>query len=173
MSIQNQLSNSSHVLKFTKRSISDPDKIINDFEIQLQEYEVPTFAISTAEGAAPKIAGFQIVGTAVEYTPLTVTALLDEDLKGWLEIYKWMKELVEPKKGNPVKFNDSVAQASLHILTNNRTTRQLIAEFRNIYPVELTGWVFANNQSDDVPPLTYNVTFQYESYSINDQGIKI
>lgn len=159
---KNILSESSHLFIINKQGTDDT-------QLMVQSFEMPTITLGQTPGGAPKLEGFQIVGTKMQFDPLILQVLLDEDLQAWYQMYSWMKELVDPKGGNPVKFNDSVSQAQLHILTNNKTNQNIIIEFKNIWPTTLSGFTFATNTTDDIPPMVFDVTFNFDSFRVRTE----
>jgi len=96
----------------------------------------------------------------VEYSPLDLTFLIDEDLVNYKEIHEWIVgQVTEPDQGNK-KTRDM----SLMILNSNlRTTREV--KFYDAYPISLSSLQFdATAQSIDY--LTASASFQYSYYKI-------
>lgn len=138
----------------------------DDLQLMVQAFELPTLTINEVPGPAIKTENFQVPGTKMAFDPLSLTILLDEDLDSWYQVYKWMKEIVDPSAGNPIEILDSVSQAQLHILTNNKSNNNIVVEFKNIWPSILGGFSFSTNTDDDVPPIVFDVTFNYNSFKI-------
>lgn len=152
-----------HLFKITKPGLKT-------FEFQVQAVTLPGFSASTAAGAAPKIQDFAIIGSTAIYGDLVLSILLDENMDSYFEIYSWLKELVEPEKGTPVKFNDSVAEATLFITTNNKTLNNDFAvDFHKIWPYAVSEIAFDTTTTDDAH-LSFTATFKYRTFTINRNG---
>lgn len=143
---------------------------LKTFTYQVQAVTLPGFSASTAAGPAPKISDFSVIGTSAIYGDLVLSILLDENMDTYFEIYQWLKELVEPEKGTPVKFNDSVAEAVLYILTNNKTLNNDFAvNFHKLWPYAISEIPFDATTSDDAP-LSFTATFKYRTFDITRNG---
>lgn len=154
-----------HLFQITKPNLKT-------FTYQVQAVTLPGFAATTAAGVAPKIADFGIVGTTAIYGDLVMSILLDENMDSYFEMYKWLKELIEPEKGTPVKFNDSVSEGILFILTNNKTTNtDFEVNFHKIWPYSISEIPFETTTTDD-GPMAFTVTFKYRTFDITRGGIK-
>lgn len=165
MSFENLQKQTNHLLQINKRGTGA-------FEVMIQSFALPGIALSEAGGPAPKIAGFSVVGTSVGYSDLVCKVLLDENMNSYFDIYKWVKELCEPEKHNGVKFNDSVSEASLYVLTNNKTTdTKFIVNFHRLWPVNLGEIQFDTTTTDD-QVITVDVTFKYRTFTINRDGVE-
>jgi hypothetical protein len=97
----------------------------------------------------------RIPGETLAFDSLNVTFIVDEELKNYLEIYKW---LYENTRTEDLKWRDM----TLSILTNqNNTNKQIV--FRSVIPISLTSIDF-NVQSTEVEYLTCSVEFQYAEF---------
>lgn len=164
MSFKNLQKHTNHLLTINKRNTGS-------FTLMVQSTNVPAITANEATAGAPKRAGFSIIGTALGFGDLTCKVLLDENMDSYFEIYRWIKELVEPEKHNPVKFNDSVSEASLFLLTNNKTDdTKFIIDFHKIWPISLSEINFDAATTDDAP-ITFDVTFKYRTLTIKRDGI--
>ena len=166
MTTKNLLTRTNHLLIFTRPGLAD-------VELLLQDVALPALSITKAAAPAPKVAGHTIPGTGITYTPIVVSVLCDENMDAYLAIYKWLKELVEPYKGNPVKLAESYSQASLHLLTNNKTSTGLIFEFKNLWPFDLGSVEFSTKDEDDTTVSVFPVSFEYSDYVIKKDGVVI
>jgi len=139
-----------------------------------------------------------VPGEKLNYEPLQMTFLVDENLENFQEIHGWLVGLGFPRdysefrnlvsSGNdrfPAK-NQSVSteigkvkygaantggiysDATLTILTSKNNS-QLEVRFRNLFPTGLTGLQY-NQQAADVDYLTATVSFSYEIYDFATTG---
>lgn len=163
MSQYNLQKPTNHLFEITKPGMKT-------FNFQCQSVMLPGFSAGTVGGASPKIGDFAIIGTTATYGDLVLSILLDEKMDSYFELYKWLKELIEPEKGNPVSFKDSVAEAILFITTNNKSFMDFSVEFHQIWPYAVSEIPFDTTTTDDAP-LTFTATFKYRTYTIHRDGI--
>lgn len=120
----------------------------------------------------------KVPGDHLDFSPLTATFNVDEDLRNWEEIYKWMESYGFPESGsqygNPnlprnqlagSKFSDIVVQTY-----TNHYNQNIEWVFKGAYPTNLSGLDFSI-QNLDVPILTCTVTFEYTSFSLNRKKV--
>lgn len=120
------------------------------------------------------------MGDTLEYQPLEVTFLVNEDLSNFREIHDWMTGIGFPE--NTEQFATAVAQdaalkpssttlinpstltsdATITILTN-KNNPTLKVNFRNAYPTSISSLQY-NTQITDTEQLTATVTFGYDIY---------
>lgn len=107
-------------------------------------------------------------GDKIIYEPLTLTFLVDEDLKVWEELYNWaagntypidQKQYAEQlKKGGPY------ADMQLIFLKNSYQSN-LSFKFWNCHPIFL-GTINFSSSSDAESVLTTEVTFRFDTFEI-------
>jgi hypothetical protein len=111
-------------------------------------------------------------GEVLTFESLNINFVLDEDMKNWLEIFNWMKELGFPSSFDEAFENsntnklyiDGTIDATLNIL-NNKKLKNLKCVFKNIFPVSLSSIEFDDTTSE-VDPIIITATFDYVSYDI-------
>jgi len=115
----------------------------------LPDISVPEIAtpFRTDYGYAP--------GEKLEYAPLTVSFLVDEDMVNYKEMYNWMKE-------NAKEIGDSTVDATLAILSSHSNVVQEI-KFVDCFPTSLTALDF-NAQNTDIEYFTAQATLRYNYY---------
>ena len=108
-------------------------------------------------------------GDTLSYSELSVTFILDEDLKGYIELYDWMERLVNKEfigeELRSSKINPEIpsqADISLSILSshNNQIKRVL---YKACTPTSLSGLQFSSIASG-VEYLTFNVSFAFTGF---------
>lgn len=97
---------------------------------------------------------------------LTLSFVVDEELKNWLEIYNWMQSATNQtdfdKYEDPSKHLNS--ESLLFILDSNNIARFKV-NFYNIFPISLGGLNF-DTQNTDSTPMYSEVTFDYTHHKI-------
>jgi len=137
---------------------------IQDKVYFLQRYNLPGFTIGEATQSTP----YQVIsvpGSSVSYNPLNASFILDEDMKVWYDLWKWM-------------FNnnkdDKTSDFSMHIWNNTVKRYVMRLDF-------IGAWVQQENDindftnfatNDDTQPRLLDVLFKYAYYKpilLNDE----
>ena len=110
-------------------------------------------------------------GDKLVFEALTITALIDEDLRIWEETYKWIKGLTRPKEYEEYIRKTIKTPATglyfdgyLTINTNSNNPNMRI-KFHNCHPTSLSGINFDTKVDADTIP-TCDITFRYDLYEI-------
>jgi hypothetical protein len=112
-------------------------------------------------------------GEKLTYDPLTISAIMDEDLRVWEETYNWLKSLTRPhsfseypRKGpdkrtliEPLYFDGFLT------LNTNANNPNLRFKFRNCHPTAIGMVNFDTKVNADVIP-TCDLTFRYDTFEI-------
>lgn len=109
-------------------------------------------------------------GDKLTYDELTVTAIIDEDLRVWEETYNWIKSLTKPNDYSQyVKYynkkNTPYHDAELTINTNANVPN-IRFKFTECHPV-LLGSIPFNTTENATKTLTVDITFRYDQYYID------
>lgn len=111
-------------------------------------------------------------GSTIEFDPLIVTFLVDRELSGWLEIYKWMLSLNnyethESKAWHPKGQPEAL---TIHILDNTKTRIVMSVHYYSPFPSDLSEIEF-NYREDSDPAVPCTATFGYKSFAVEIDGI--
>ena len=134
--------------------------------------------MSVAETTIPTpFVDIPIFGDKVEFEPLTVTVLVDEDLQNFIEITNWMKAVGTPESFNQRteyystqkglsdnNLDNLFSDATLHILTNNKNPNKEVT-FRDIFPTTIGELTF--DSTGDNESVTTSISFQIRDYIID------
>ena len=118
----------------------------------VQTVALPGISLSPMEIGLPQRKGFARSTGTIQYEELTIAFLVDEYLKNWMEIYKWMI-------GNP-----SETSGVLTILSSSMNPT-MEAHFKQLFPTSLSALEFDSTTADP----TYqqaSVSFKYTEYTI-------
>lgn len=138
-----------------------------EIEYRAQQVSVPGFSMGSAD--VPTRFGLRVPFTGnAQYDDLNVTFLVGENLKDYLEIFRWMTTLAHPNDLTeyPRAEEDTVSDISVFIL--NSGSRPIFdIKFTDAFPVSLTSLDFDSTLSD-VQYATATVTFRYNRYYFNE-----
>ena len=146
----------------------------NGFKVTIDSNEFSNLQFFCTTANVPAIASNEVTseynnrrayfpGDSIEYSTFDITFIVDEELKNYLEVHKWLIEdaghdTFETKTGAPThrpKFKD----ITLSILTNKNTiNKQLL--FHDAFPTSLGELAF-NTQDTGVEYVTCTVSFRY------------
>ena len=136
----------------------------------LQGAELPGISLEQIEIAtvhSPR----KEVGTHVLFEELSVSFLVDEDLRNYQEIFNWILGLGAPNKFDEYKtfkeasFNENNKSDGTLTLLTGSTKPNLEVSFTNMWPITLSSISFSTTE-DTSNPVTADVTFAYDRYSI-------
>lgn len=106
-------------------------------------------------------------GDKLVYDPLTLTFLIDEDLKVWEETYNWMRGLTFPhdhQEYRNQKRSHLYSDATLEFVTNSYA-RNFRIKFTDCFPTSLSGVDLSFQENAAVTP-TATVTFRYGTFIV-------
>ena len=141
---------------------------IGDIQYFCQTVSIPSVSLGEVNRATPFLDMFS-PGTKLNYDPLDIEFLINEDMSSWVEMYKWFISIADPdgfEKRDGSKELQTIkhfSDASLTILSalNNPIIR---IHFRNLFPLTL-GSVDFDTKSSAETIMTVRATFRYESYN--------
>lgn len=138
-----------------------PETMFRVVSVNLPSVSIP--APSTGAISAPQY----FAGSSVEYNPITLTFIVDEDLKNYIEIFNWITQ--QQFNTSKDRLNESAlySDGSFLSLTNASNTNVAI-EFKSMFPIELGGIQFSTN--DTPGPAMCDVTFQYAYFTIKSKS---
>ena len=118
----------------------------------VQTASLPGISLTPMEIGLPQRTGLALNTGVIQYEELTITFLVDEYLKNWMEVYNWML-------GNP-----SETSGVLTILSSSMNPT-MEAHFKQLFPISLSALEFDSTTADP----TYqqaSVSFKYTEYTI-------
>ena len=160
-----------------------PNKFIINFSrapsIQYfcQSVSVPGISLSEVPQNTPFVDVY-LPGEKAIYDLLNITFLIDEELKGWIEIHDWIRALTFPKEFeeyqklgtlNTFTARSSVkkpqySDASVVILSSSNTPYYRFT-FRDLFPVSISTFVMSATD-DPSNTVSADATFRYSYYDI-------
>jgi hypothetical protein len=135
-----------------------------------QRANVPDITMPTTEFAT-RFRNLPIIpGGGVTFGDFTVQFIVDEDLKNYYSIHKWMRQNGRADDDADTPPKEEYSNAQLHIVTSSYNPA-FIVSFENIFPVSLSGLEF-NATMTDVEYITAEVTFKHQRFFILDKNMK-
>jgi len=108
-------------------------------------------------------------GDKIEHEPLTITSLVDEDLRVYEENYNWLLSLTFPEKfPQYVRSKDRKADPyhdGFLTLNNNANLPNIRVRFTHMHPVSISSIQLTTTENANVIP-TIDIVFQYDLLEI-------
>jgi hypothetical protein len=133
-----------------------------------QQVTLPGIAMSDAD--QPTTLGIPIkrpIG-AYRFQNFEMTFLVDEQMKNWLEIYKWMRamgNIDDDCTNNSLNFSQWMTDGNLYV-TNGNYRNVLTVTFKEIFPIALSGLKFISTSATYEPQMA-SATFAYTYYTFS------
>ncbi|CAM0099589.1 tail tube [Vibrio phage K567] len=139
------------------------------FVWQIQTASIPGVNMEVASIARgpkyAKLADNNIAGSATSYDSLSIQFLVDEDLKTYAELYRWMLTMNNPN--GPSNPDGKVPSTLLlHILDNNKDKIVATYRFINAFPKSLSQVEWNYTEAGDVEVVTCDVEFEYAYFEM-------
>ena len=136
-----------------------------------QTANVPDITMPTTE-VASQFRNLPIIpGGGVTFGDFVVSFIVDEDLKNYNSIASWIRDNGNADQMQRTTAKDDIlTNAQLQIVTSQYNPA-FIVDFRNIFPVSLTGLQFDATVSD-VEYITATATFKHQQFFIRDTNNK-
>lgn len=136
-----------------------------------QAANVPDVSMPTTEVASPFRNLPIIPGGGVRFGDFSVRFIVDEDLRNYYSIHKWMRDVGNSDEmKRTTSKDDMLTLGQLHIVTSQYNPA-FIVEFRDLFPVSLSNLQFDATISD-VEYITAEVTFKHQQFFIRDKNLQ-
>ena len=101
----------------------------------------------------------------LEFDDLTLTFVVDENMKNWLEIFNWMRSTTNVENYEEFRPpNTHLTTANLLILNSNKTPK-LNVTFEGVYPKNISSIDFSSTVIDP-EAIVCTAIFGYRSFSV-------
>ena len=132
-----------------------------------QRANVPSLSFGTSIQSNPTGVTIKRPGTSYVYEDLQIGFSVDENMKNWLEIHNWIKDLGVSYNSATEVLNEHQKVASAYLLVLNSAYRPIISfTFKNLYPTFLSGIDF-DSSAADTDTIIATATFSYTHYEVN------
>lgn len=141
-----------------------------NFNYFIQSVDFPTISLDRTEAPTP-FRPLNLPADHINYGDLDITFKIDEDLKGYFEIYEWMKALGRPESGEQAKTiytkrpgdgEGIYSQVGLTLLTSNMQPH-ITFRFVDVLPLRLSGFTMESNVSD-IEYITASLSLSFRNF---------
>lgn len=146
-------------------------KKFGNLEFFAQSVSHPTVDISTAPLQYSRV-NLHIGGDKITYGSLTVNLILDEGMESYIEVYDWVKRLVEENNTTKLDVRNKLVSEeayttaldiTISVLTSHNNSTKRI-RYIDCVPVGIGSVDFQT--TTDAQYLTFGVTFEYSYFEI-------
>lgn len=131
----------------------------------VQSVNVPEISSTPAEQPVGRFKPIPYPGENFDFGQLSVTFLIDEYMKSWLEIHDWMRSIKAVDGYQDFEAEENHTSDASLIVLNNKQNPIVTVRYRDIFPISLSEITF--NATDTSPePLTASATFAYTVYDV-------
>ena len=119
--------------------------VLPEVEFYVVSGNLPGITLNPAIGTRQKAVEVPYAGDAPVYNPLTISFLVDENLKNWIACYRWLECL----GGDPRKFDYNLQSSDASLIFNNtQDERVLSVKFLDCVPTSLSDITFSESETD-------------------------
>ena len=141
----------------------------------VQSVSIPTLTLGQFDLEDPFVK-LPLPGIKLNFDPLTVTFMVDENMNNYIEIFDWLNglgfpesfeqysNLIRSTNGIGSKSTETFSDGSLIILSSSHNPNLKIT-FQDMFPISLSELSF-DATNTDVDYLKASVTFRYRLYTI-------
>jgi len=119
----------------------------------------PGSSVNSVELPIPQLSNLPFAGDKINYSDLTISLILDEDMTAYKEMQTWLEDALLTR-GN----ENPEADITLHILTSHNNGNVQI-NYKDCVPTNVGPIEFIST-SGDTTYLTYDVTFRFSRFEI-------
>jgi len=131
-----------------------------------QRGNVPSLGFGTAIQSNSTGITIKRPGTSYVYEDLQVGFVVDENMKNWLELHNWIKDLGISYQGSAEVLAEGKKVSSAFMFIMNSAYKPiLVIKYKNVYPTFLSGIEF-DSSLPDTDPVIATATFAYTHYEI-------
>lgn len=130
-----------------------------------QRVNIPSLGFGTSIQSNPTAIEIKRPGTRLVYEDLQVGFIVDEEMKNWLEIHNWLKNISTYDTVHDYLKEEQKTSSALLYVMSAAYKPLLSIYFHDIYPTFLTSVDF-DSTSPDSEIIISTVTFSYTYYEI-------
>ena len=153
--------------------IQIPDgKFTQGFTLNAQAVTLPSIQIPVTNTPSGQygLARSSLPGTSIEFDPLQIRFLVDENLDSYLSVYEWMLSINDYLGGNSTAWDASMPEAvQVHVLDNSKRNIVATFNFYGAWPSVLGDLEYSYAEDTDTP-VTCVATLHYKYYDVERNG---
>lgn len=163
----NQTNVTNFILEVSDNGLTEAFKL-NCQAVTLPGIHIP---VTDSPGGTQGINRAKLPGSTIDFDALIVNFLVDRELSGWVEIYKWMLSLNNYKTHESKAWHHSGQPdaVTVHVLDNTKTKIVMSIHYYGAWPSDLSEIEF-NYREDSDPAVPCTATFNFKSFAVEIDG---
>ena len=130
-----------------------------------QSVSIPDLSLSSLDVPNPTGTKSLFTGWKSEYGVLSLSYIVDENMKNWIEIYDWYQACTNLNDPSTiVDLADRTSDGTLLVLTS-AYAKNVNIKFRGLFPTSLGNVSFSSILTSTEPVVT-TVNFEYSGYTV-------
>lgn len=131
-----------------------------------QRANIPSMTFGISIQNNPSAVQIQRPGTSVNLEDLQIGFAVDEDMKNWLELYNWVKNISKYSSFSELKEYQKTSDASILVL--NSAYKPIVKfKFYDIFPNFISGFDFDSTMPDSMNIIA-SASFTYTQFEIEE-----
>lgn len=131
-----------------------------------QRANIPSLSFGVSQNSNPTGVLSRRPGTSYVYEDLQIGFAVDEEMKNWLEVHNWMRDLGLNYRNSQEVLNESQKVSSAYVLILNSAYRpSMVIKYKNVFPTFLSGINF-DSSNTDTNAIIATATFAYTHYEV-------
>jgi len=139
-----------------------------NLEFFCQSVTHPGMLMTAAELPFRKIQAVPFPGDTLTFNELSANIILDEDMQGYTEMFKWIRRLLDTPHRNTLdrtaNIPASYADIVLHILSSHNNSTKHI-QYKDCVPTSLGDIQFESTSTGDTF-ITFNASFRFSYFEL-------
>lgn len=131
-----------------------------------QRINIPSITNGISIQNNPMAVQIQRPGTSINLEDLQIGFAVDEDMKNWIEIYNWIKDMNYYSSFSELKEAQKTSDASILVL-NSSYNPILKFKFYDVFPNFMSGFDFDSTMPDTMN-IIVNTSFSYTQFEIEN-----
>lgn len=140
-----------------------------NLEFFAQTVQHPSMSLNAAEMPFSRLGSVSMPGDKLTFGDLSANIILDENMNSYIEMYNWMKRIVETAHVTSLNvYNDDIpteADVTVSVLTSHNNVNRRI-RYIDCVPT-LLGDVSFESTAGDIQYLTFPVGFRFSYFEIS------
>lgn len=137
--------------------------------LMVQQVAIPGLVFGETTQKSP-FTDIKLPGSTMTFQDLVVTFTVDEDMRSWFEVWKWMKSLGPIENIPGIKPPREWFEDITLIILSSKNNPNLTFKFKDCWPKELSP-VQMDTTVTDSQAMQISATFAYTAYDLENDGI--
>jgi len=138
-----------------------------NLEYFCQSFNHPGASMNPLELPTRRITSVPLAGDKIQFTDVTFSIILDEDMQSYTEMYDWMLRILnegQVSQSERLTKVPTYSDITLHVLSSHNNTTKKI-RYKDCIPTNLGAIEFQSNTAD-AQYLTFDATFRFSQFEI-------